>query len=429
MIDDTDLLRHVPPELVSRITAAWRWQAHRGQVPPGRDWRVWLLMAGRGFGKTRAGAEWVHAQARLRPDARIALVGQNYDDARRVMVEGASGLIGIAGAHERPRWNRSKGELLFASGAVGFVYSAAAPEALRGPEHHFAWCDELAKWGRGGDSAWDNLTLGMRLGAMPRTIVTTTPRSMPLLHRVRALAGTIEDGGCTYDNPHLPPAFLAAVESAYANTRLGRQEIEGKLVLDIEDSLFVRPVLEASRIDPVTPAEATGEGWQRIVIGVDPVVTGHGDACGIVVCGQRADGLLCVLADVTVERATPLRWGRAVVAACLRWRADRVVVETNQGGDLVKQMLHAIDPNLPIQGVHASRGKAHRAEPVSALFERGEGALAGSFPALEDELNGLRSGAPYAGPGRSPDRADAMVHAMAALMEGRSEPGMRAIFG
>jgi phage terminase large subunit-like protein len=344
------------------------------------------------------------------------------------MVEGASGLLATAAAGETMKWSRSTGELRFASGALGFVYSATTPEALRGPEHHVAWCDELAKWGHGAEAVWDNLNLGLRLGTTPKIVVTTTPRAMTLLRRIGTHPGTVHAGGRTADNPHLPPGFVESVTATYGGTRLGRQELEGELLDDVDCTLFPRAVLEAARIAPVTPAEAAQGDWKRLVIGVDPPVTATGDACGIVLCGERSDGRICVLADATVDRPSPARWANAVIACFRRWPVDRVVVETNQGGLLVIQLLTDIDPAIPVTGVHAATGKSVRAEPVSVLFERGRGGLAGTFTALEDQLNGLVNGG-YAGPGRSPDRADAMVYAATALMGGRAEPAIRRLGG
>jgi phage terminase large subunit-like protein len=409
------------------LTEAWSWRAHRGQLAPPGTWRTWLLMAGRGFGKTLAGSQWVHAQARALPTGRIALVGATHEDARRVMVDGASGLLATAAPDDAPKWNGSKSELLFASGARAFVYSAMSPEILRGPEHHFAWCDELGKWGARATDVWNNLSMGLRLGEAPRVVVTTTPRAMELLHRLRRDAGTTEGNGSTRDNPHLPEQFLADVVGQFGGTRLGRQELDGEMLQDAEHTLFPREMLEKSRIEAVLPDDLAIGQWQRLVIGVDPPVTSGGDACGIVLCGLRADGRICVLDDSSVVRPSPDVWANAVIACFRRWPVDRIIVENNQGGELVTRLLSDIDRSLPVTGEHTRIGKIGRAEPVAALFERGRGSLAGKFPDLEDQLNGLIMGMGYTGPGRSPDRADAMVYACNALMAGASRPAIRSL--
>jgi phage terminase large subunit-like protein len=411
------------PEPVRRgLLQAWHWQAHGGQAVPAGEWTVWLLMAGRGFGKTRAGAEWVSQRAREVPGARIALVGGSRDEVAKVMIEGPSGLIKVARIGDDVRWTPTAGTVRFASGAQAFVYSAEAAEALRGPEHHFAWADELAKWPeRGGAAAWDNLMLGLRLGLRPRTMVTTTPRSVPLLIRVKALPGTVTTHGRTADNPHLPDAFVGLMAATYGGTRLGRQELGGELIEDAEGSLFPREMLEKARQNGPFPRE-----FRRIVVGVDPPGS-TGGTCGIVVCGAAHGGALYVLADCSIGGASPERWARAVAAAADAWDADRVVAEKNMGGDMVGTTLRAVNAMLPVTLVSASRGKAARAEPVAALFEAGRARLAGRFPDLEDELAGLLVAGDYAGPGRSPDRADACVWAMHALMTPQRVPRMTAL--
>jgi len=418
-----EIVRQLKPAERRGLAQAWPFLAHGGQLPPAGDWRVWLMRAGRGFGKTRAGAEWVSEIARTTPGARIALVAATLEEGRSVMVEGASGIVAVARKAERVEWRASRGELRFASGAVAQVYSAAAPETLRGPEHHVAWCDELAKW-RHGDRAWDNLALGLRLGSHPRTLVTTTPRPVTLLKRIMAQPGTVETLGGTRDNPHLLAVFLKQMETLYGGTRLGRQELEGALVEDREGALWTRGAIEAARGKP--PALLA-----RVVVGVDPpagAAQGGGDACGIVAVGRDREGVAHVLEDASVRGLAPEGWAAAVAGCAARHGADRVVAEANQGGAMVDSVLRTADAGLPIQLVHASRGKVARAEPVSLLTARGRLRFAGRFPALEDELCGLLTGGDYAGPGRSPDRADAMVWAVSALMFGpRGVAGVRVL--
>ncbi len=386
----------------------WQW-AHKGQREPEGEWRIWLIRAGRGFGKTRAGAEWVLTRARANPDARIALVGANAADVQRVMIEGAGGLLASAREDEELTWHRSRGELHFPNGARAQIYSAAAPDGLRGPEHHYAWCDELAKWGRGGETAWDNLVMGLRLGEAPQTLVTTTPRPVKLMRKVMALPGVHETQGRTRDNPWLPASFVEAMTAEYGDTRLGRQELDGEMIDDVQGAMWTRALIETCRAgDPPELA--------RIVIGVDPPAGVGGDSCGIVAAALGRDGKAWVLEDASVAGATPEGWARAVAACAARHGADRVIAEKNQGGAMVKTVLLGADSNLPVTLVHASQGKAARAEPVSLLYEAGKVRHAGAFPMLEDELCGLVAGGGYEGPGRSPDRADALVWALHELM-------------
>ena len=391
----------------------WQW-AHKGQRAPAGDWRVWLIRAGRGFGKTRAGAEWVSEVARSAPGCRIALVGATLDDARKVMVEGPSGLLAVAQSHEKLCWQPGIGELRFASGAVATIYSAETPERLRGPQHGFAWCDELAKWRDGvADAAWDNLLMGLREGEAPQIVVTTTPKPVKLMRRVRALPDCHETLGRTRDNPHLPKSFVEAMLADYAGTRLGRQELDGELLEDVAGALWTRGLIERVRV----AADAAPE-LERVVVGVDPPASAGGDACGIVVVGLGRDGRGYVIDDATVSGVSPEGWARAVAKCAARRGADRVVAEKNQGGEMVRSVLRGADTGLPVTLVHASRGKSARAEPVALLYEAGKVRHAGAFPELEDELCGLQAGGGYEGPGRSPDRADALVWAMTELMLG-----------
>ncbi len=433
------------------------WQAHGGQMLPedggvsAQGWAIWLIMAGRGFGKTRAGAEWVLARARAAPGARIALVGGTVDEVAKVMIEGPSGLLAVSGDEEEMVWLPTRGVVTFASGAEAFVYSAAAPERLRGPEHHFAWADELAKWEHA-DRALDNLMMGLRLGERPQLVVTTTPRPVAALKRLRAMPGIAESKGATAENAHLPAAFRAWVEETYAGTRLGRQELEGVLFDEPEGSLFPREMLEQARQSITLPRDFAGPGraaevlpylkrhpgmdagaageafWRRIVVGVDPPASAHGDACGIVVCGLGADGVAYVLADRSVAGKSPEGWARVVAGAAAEWGADRVVAEKNVGGEMVASVLHGVDDALPLRLVSASRGKCARAEPVAARMERGLVKLAGAFPELEDELNGMTAGGSYRGAGKaggSPDRADACVWALNELIGRAGEARVR----
>jgi phage terminase large subunit-like protein len=415
---EAQVIRALTPKERDGWTADWPEWAHPGQLAPAGDWRTWVLMAGRGFGKTRAGAQWVDALVRVAAvsgegPVRIALVAATDVEARRVMIEGASGLLSIAAhASERPVFEPSRGRLVWPGGSEATLYSGANPEALRGPEHHYAWCDELAKW-RHPQATWDNLQLGLRAGAHPRALVTTTPRAgSEVLKLLRDAEGTVVTRGASRLNPHVPDAWLEAMEDAYLGTAQGRQELEGELIDDVAGTLWPAALIEASR--GAMPARAR---LVRVVIGVDPPASAQG-TCGIVACGIDADDVAHVLADHSRAGLSPEGWARAVAAAVERHEADRVVAESNQGGDMVRAVLAGAGVRLGVKLATALDGKAARAEPVAALFECGKARLAGRFPALEAELAGMIAGGRYEGPGRSPDRADAMVWAMTALVLG-----------
>lgn len=447
--DRAALVATMLEEVLRRWAESFGEWAHDGQTAPAGDWRTWVIMGGRGFGKTRAGAEWVldavrsgaataapeHGQVRParrspRPTTRnslpgpasggmmrIALVAATIDEAKAVMVEGPSGLLHLARPGEIARWVPGERRLLFANGAECVLFSGRSPAGLRGPEHDLAWCDELAKWAYAG-ATWDMLQMGLRRGTRPRCVVTTTPSADPALARVLDLPDTVVTGGATGANRHLAPGFVAAVERQYGGTRLGAQEIEGLLPTEAEGSLWPPALIEASR--GAVPASLI-----RVVVGVDPPATAAG-TCGIVVAGLSADGDAVVLADASVTGASPEGWARAVAEAAAAWEADRVVAEVNQGGDMVRSVLAGAGRCLPIRTVRATRGKATRAEPVAALFETGRARLGGRFPALEAELARFTAGG-YGAAG-SPDRADAMVWALwALLLDAKAPPGVRGL--
>lgn len=415
-----ELVERLLPGDVRLWTSDFGEWAHDGQAEPPGDWRTWVMMGGRGFGKTRAGSEWVLGLVRAaRRPVRIALVAATVEEARRVMVEGPSGLLATAFAGERPAFLPSLREVRFPGGSIATLFSGANPDALRGPQHDFAWCDELAKW-RHPVATWDMLQLGLRAGERPRALVTTTPRAGQGLTRVLAGTGLVVTGGATGLNPHLPEAYLEAVTEAYGGSALGRQEIDGVLAADVAGSLWPVALVEASR-----GAMPDREALVRVVIGVDPPASAAG-TCGIVACGVDGAGVAHVLADHSASGLSPEGWAAKVAGAAAAHRADRVVAEKNQGGDMVMSVLKAAGRTLPVRLVSASAGKAARAEPVAALFEAGLARFAGGFAALEAELAGLVPGGGYQGPGSSPDRADAMVWALWALMlEPRAEPRVR----
>ena len=380
----------------------------------GLPWRSWLILGGRGAGKTRAGAEWVRAQALgdaakgIRPVSPIALIGETEHEAREVMVEGVSGLLALHRRDERPTWIPTRRRLEWSNGSFAQAFSAEDPESLRGPQFAAAWCDELAKWRRA-EATYDMLQFGLRLGERPRQVITTTPRPIALLKRLIADPATAVTHAGTRDNARfLSAAFIDAVFNRYGGTRLGRQELDGELIEERADALWSRALIESCRVAGHPPL-------QRIVVAVDPPASaGKGaDACGLVAAGRGEDNTLYVLADETVAGLTPAGWAARAIALWRRVSADALIAEVNQGGDMVRAVIGEADPAVPVIAVRATRGKWLRAEPVSQLYEQGRVKHAGVFPALEDEmcdfgLDGLSSG-------RSPDRLDAMVWAIASL--------------
>ena len=387
----------------------WAAQRRPDQTPPPGDWRAWVLMAGRGAGKTRAGAEWVREIAQTHPAARIALVAPTAADARDVMVEGDSGLIAVCDRYGfRPLYEPSKRRLTWPNGAQASTFSADQPERLRGPQFTHAWTDELGAWRR--PEAWDMLQFGLRLGDDPRQVVTTTPRPTKLVRDLLKDATTVVTRATTYDNrANLAPAFLEQIVRRFEGTRLGRQELLAELLDDVPGALWTLAQIDAHRVAECPPLDAL----VRVVVGVDPSASAGEESAetGIVVVGRHWDGDGYVLDDASL-RGTPYEWGRAVVAAFDRWRADAVVAEANNGGAMVAETIRAVWAGAPVELVHASRGKLVRAEPVSALYEQGRVHHVGAFPALEDQLT------QYDGSGNSPDRLDALVHAATAALVG-----------
>lgn len=434
------VLAGLSPSEGAGLPYSWRLWRRGKQEEPAGAWRVWLVLAGRGFGKTRLGAEWVRAEAERNRMARIALVGATMGEVRSVMVEGPSGLMSVCPPERRPVYEPSLNRLRWPGGARAYLYSAAEPESLRGPQHHLAWCDEAAKWPFA-EAVWDNLMLGLRCGDLPRALVTTTPRPVPLLRALVAREGedvAVRRGASRENRLNLASDFLPAMEKLYGGTRLGRQELAGELIEEVEGSLWPRALIEGSRQSVGGGSEVTSGGshaaanlpraeMKRVVVGVDPPAGVGGDACGIVVCGVGEDGIGYVLADASVAGLRPEGWAAAVAHAAQTWGADRVIAEGNQGGAMVGSVLNSVESRLPVRIVHARRGKSARAEPVASLFETGRAKFVGAFPDLEDQLSGMTIGGGYEGPGRSPDRADAMVWALTELMLGapRGEPRIR----
>jgi phage terminase large subunit-like protein len=410
----------------------WGLGARDDQLAPviakgGGRWHTWLMLGGRGSGKTRAGAEWIRAQVIGEPPLadrrshRIALVSDTIAQVRSVMIEGVSGLLSVYPPDKRPRLEVSKNQLVWANGTIAQMFAADDPDSLRGPQFDAAWCDELCKW-RQPDLAWDTLQFALRLGRWPQCVITTTPRPIPLLKKILEDLATATTHSRTADNARfLSPSFLAEMVRRYGDTLLGQQELEGEIVEERMTGLWKRSFLEASRL------QARPE-LVRIVVAVDPPVTSTAgsDSCGIIVAGLGVDKRAYVIADRTVQGREPTVWARAAVAAFHDHEASTIVVETNQGGDLLVNMFKSIDTFVPVKKVYASRGKFSRAEPVSALYAEGRVAHVGTFPELERQMcdfaaDGLAQG-------KSPDRLDALVWAITELMlADRREPRFRTL--
>lgn len=387
------------------------------QLAPAGDWGIWVILAGRGFGKTRAGAQWVHDLAAA-GGRRFALVAPSLDAARAVMVEGESGLLALLPPGQRLSWQPASKRLIWCNGSEARLYSGAEPDGLRGGQFDYAWGDEFAHWAHGEETVM-NLRMATRLGPAPRIMLTTTPLPLNWLKALLAEPGVVVTRGRTRDNErNLPKGFVGALERRFGGSITGRQELEGEIVEDLDGALWTRALIDRQRGQ--RPADLV-----RVVVGVDPPA--GGGTCGIIVAALASEGRAFVLADASIAAARPEDWARAVVAAADKWQADRVVAEVNQGGAMVTAMLKSVDAALPITAVRAARGKVARAEPVAALYAEGRVCHAGVFPALEDELCGLLVGGRYAGPGASPDRADAAVWALTALLLGDrpAVPGIR----
>ena len=390
------------------------------QLPPDGAWRSWVIMGGRGAGKTRAGAEWVRTQVEgARPGdpgraGRVALVGETVDQVREVMIFGESGILACSPPDRRPVWEATRKRLVWPNGAVAQVFSAHEPESLRGPQFDAAWVDELAKWKKA-EETWDQLQFALRLGPNPQQVVTTTPRNVAVLKAILNNPSTVVTHAPTDANrAHLAASFLEEVKARYGGTRLGLQELDGALLEDAEGALWTSALLERGRVDEV-PA------LSRIVVAVDPPVTGHAgsDECGIVVVGAVTDGpaqdwRAYVLEDASVQGTSPDGWARAAIEAMQRHGADRLVAEVNQGGDLVQAVIRQVDPLVSFKAVRASRGKSARAEPVAALYEQGRVHHLRGLARLEDQMCRMTARG-YEGRG-SPDRVDALVWALTALM-------------
>ena len=402
----------------------WPLWARDEQLPPQGNWTTWLFMGGRGAGKTRAGSEWVRGLAlglkefSPEPLQRIAITGETYDDARDVMVEGVSGILSVHPRSERPQFEKSRGQLTWPNGAVAQIFSAEDPDGLRGPQFHAAWGDEICKW-RYVQATFDNLQFGLRLGAHPRMLMTTTPRPLPLLKKLLADDKVAIAHASTQDNAdNLSPVFLRQIAAAYEGTKLGRQELDGELIEDRDDALFTRSLIDASRVQKIPELS-------RIVVALDPAVTStkRADACGLIAAGKGADGHAYILEDATLHAVRPDVWAARAIALYKRFEADSLIVEVNQGGEVIESVINAIDPGVPVTSVRATRGKFLRAEPVAALYSKGLVHHVGNFGPLEDEMCDF--GGDGLSGGRSPDRLDALVWAVTALKLDAAKPLIR----
>ena len=390
----------------SALMRLWCFAARQDQLEPVGDWRTWLIQAGRGWGKPRTGAEWVIERALEVPGCRIALVARSASDARDVMVEGQSGILACANEGERPEYEPSKRRLTWPNGSMATTYTAEKPDQLRGPQHHYAWADELAAWQR--LDAWDQLKFGMRLGDRPRVVVTTTPRPLHMLRKLAQLESTHVTRGSTMDNAaNLSSDFIQAIHDRYQGTTLGRQELEGELLSELPGALFLRRDIENHRVQH-------SPDLRRIVVAVDPATTSNAesDESGLVVAGLCSNGHLYILEDLSM-RGTPDAVCRRAIEAYRLHKADRLVFESNQGGETWRTISEQLDRSVPVKLIHASKGKHARAEPIAARLEQGRLHICGIMPALEDQLTNYVPGMPK----QSPDRLDAMVWACSELDE------------
>jgi phage terminase large subunit-like protein len=404
------VLGEMTPRECAQIFYDWTLWARPDQAPPPGDWIVWLILAGRGAGKTRAGAEAVRLWSQTFPS--VNLVGPTADDVRDVMVMGDSGILNCCRKDERPRYLASAAKLEWPNGAMSFLFSAEEPDRLRGKQHMKLWCDELAAWRR--PDAFDQAMFGLRLGDKPQMVVTTTPRPTRIIKSLAADKDTIVTRGSTFENKgHLARAFLERIARRYEGRVIGRQELMAEIVEETPGALWTRALIERQRIAP----EAAPKEFAEVVVAVDPPARSgsRADECGLVVAAKASDGRIYVLADLTSQGDSPAAWAARVGAAYRGFRANRVVAEINNGGDMVAEVLRQAEPHLSVRSVTATRGKFLRAEPVAAAYERGLVFHAGVFPKLEDQLCALTPDYDRRA-GLSPDRADALVWAIADLL-------------
>lgn len=402
----------------SRLT--WLQQARTNQLPPKGDWLSWVLLAGRGFGKTRAGAEWLAWEMQTKPNTRWAVVAPTSSDARNTCVEGESGLLNAIPEGLIQDWKRSYQEmtLTLRNGAIAKCYSAAEPNRMRGPQYHGAWCEELSSWEK--PEAYDMLLMGLRLGDMPRRVVTSTPKPNKLTRRVIADQRTIITRGSTFDNQaNLPESFLDELRRKYEGTRLGRQELYAEILDDVQGALWNWELIRTAQEQPIPSLQQL----RRVVVSVDPSGSDgeSGDSQGIIVAALSRGGRFHVLKDATM-RGSPNEWAQEVVNLYRAFHADRIVAERNFGGAMVESTIQAVAGNaVPVKLVTASRGKFVRAEPIAALYEQGRVGHVEPFPMLETQMTTMTTSG-YVGDG-SPDRLDALVWALTELNDGANRSG------
>lgn len=394
----------------------WKFWARPNQLPPEGNWNTWLVMAGRGFGKTRMGAEWVRGLAHKFPGCRIALVAETAADARDVMIKGDSGLLNCDPTLDEDCWSPTNRCLTWPNGTKAYTYNGTTPDQLRGPQHHFAWVDELAKFEYLQD-AWDQLQFGLRLGEHPQCLVTTTPRPLPLIKKLVADPDTVVTNGSTLDNAaNLAKNTVKQLYERYGGTRLGRQELEGEILGDIPGALWKREDIDANRL------REAPDDLERIIVAVDPATSNEegSDETGIVVVALARDSeghaRGYVLEDGTIK-GSPEEWARKSVQLYRKYNADRIVAEKNQGGDMVASVIKAVDRTVPLSLVHATRGKVVRAEPISALYEQGRVHHVGRHDKLEDQMCVFSVDSFRSGNMGSPDRVDALVWGLTEIFD------------
>jgi len=409
-------LASLSPEEIEKLNYDWEFWARPNQLPPPGNWNTWLVLAGRGFGKTRMGAEWVRKMAHEYPGCRIALVAETAADARDVMVKGESGILACDPTLTEESWSPTNRCITWPNGSRAFTYNGTTPDQLRGPQHHFAWVDELAKFEYMQD-VWDQLQFGLRLGEHPRCLVTTTPRPLPLIKRLVNDPDTVVTRGATIDNAaNLPQSTIRQLYERYAGTRLGRQELDGEILEDIPGALWTREMIDAARVKNVP------KDLERVLVAVDPATSSAegADEHGIVVVGLARDNEGYahgyVLEDASCK-GTPEDWAKAAVRMYRKWEADKIIAEKNQGGEMVASVLKAQDRTLPVKLVHATRGKIVRAEPISALYEQGRIHHVGRFDILEDQMCTFSVDQVRNSSTGSPDRVDALVWGLTELFE------------
>ena len=404
------------PEEISNLAYDWDFWARPNQLPPEGLWNTWVVLAGRGFGKTRLGSEWIRMLAAKHPGCRIALVAETAADARDVMIKGDSGLLSVDPLLSDDSWSPTNRCLSWPNGSKAYTYNGTTPDQLRGPQHHFAWVDELAKFEYMQD-AWDQLKFGLRLGEHPQVLVTTTPRPLPLIKRLIADEENIVTRGSTLDNAdNLAASTVKSLYEAYGNTRLGRQELDGEILGDIPGALWSRESIDMYRV------KEAPDDLERVFVAVDPATSSNegSDEHGIVVVGlaRDQDGYArgYILEDGSL-RGTPEEWAKQAVKLYRKWSADKIIAEKNQGGEMVSSVLKAQDRNVPVKLVHASRGKVVRAEPVSALYEQGRVHHVGRFDRLEDQMCEFSIDNVRNSSTGSPDRVDALVWGLTELFD------------